>query len=114
MLNAANLVLEETGKRKLAMITLFDYTIKTCIDELTKDIAFQVLARYTHRVFSPFKVMRQQMLLNCLSCWSMFVLSDAIQLKKNCSLLQLVEYAPPNLVGWVLFLVGSHRRLEKR
>jgi len=32
----------------------------------------------------------------------------------HCWVVQLVDHALPKLVGWVQFLVGSYRRLEKR
>ena len=72
MLKAAILVLGKTKSKELAKISLSSSTIKTHIDELAKDIEFQVLEKTQHR-FSTFSVMKQCCLVvSIFGLWSLF------------------------------------------
>ena len=73
MLKAADLVLGKTYSKEMPKILLSDSTSKTPINELSKDIKYQVFKKFTCLTFFLFKVMKQLILPNCQSCYPTFV-----------------------------------------
>ena len=66
MLKAASLVLQKPYGKKMAKISRLDFTIKTPIDKLAKEVECQVFKKLSG--FFQFNVMKQLIFPNCRSC----------------------------------------------
>ena len=68
ILKAAGFVSRETYSKKMAKISLSDFTIKTPIDELNKKTICVKFSKNYKLTFFQFNPMKQLILPNCCNC----------------------------------------------